>query len=58
MELSESEITPPARADGARKYTVSDAVVRKGTKLTSAGNVCVQTTNRRIAKSPLVAELA
>ena len=43
MELTDTGNYSTRRADGTRKYTVSDAIVSTGTKLTTAGNVGVQT---------------
>lgn len=52
MGLSETGDYTTRRADGTRKYTVSDAVVSTGTKLTAAGNVGAQT------KTPTATQIA
>jgi type IV pilus assembly protein PilY1 len=43
LELTDEGNYGARRADGTRRYTVRDAVVTTGTKITSAGNVGAQT---------------
>jgi type IV pilus assembly protein PilY1 len=48
LELTESGNYSARRSDGARKYTVRDAVISTGTRITSAGNVGAQTTKPNV----------
>ncbi len=50
LELTDDGNYTIRRADGTRRYTVRDAVVSTGTRITSAGNVGSQTTKAGVSE--------